>query len=116
MIPVVDLGGFRGGTAAERRRVARELADACRQVGFAQVVGHGVPAGEVAEAFAWARRLFALPAADKMRAPHPPGPAVHRGYSWPGLEKVSQHVHDEEAEDADEAGRRLRRVMDYKAS
>lgn len=31
-----------------------------------------------------------------MLAPHPAGSAVHRGYSWPGLEKVSNLMGDEE--------------------
>jgi isopenicillin N synthase-like dioxygenase len=116
-IPIVDFGQWRRGTAPERRRIARELTDACQRVGFAYVVNHGVPAAELAAAFAWTRRLFALPDAHKMLAPHPPGPTVHRGYSWPGLEKVSQYVHRDDVDgDADEADRRLRSIMDYKAS
>ncbi|KAJ8105451.1 hypothetical protein ONZ43_g7423 [Nemania bipapillata] len=34
-----------------------------------------------------------------MLAPHPPGPSVHRGYSWPGLEKVSQTIYADGEED-----------------
>lgn len=30
--------------------------------------------------------------AERLQVPHPDGWAVHRGYSWPGLEKVSQAV------------------------
>lgn len=46
-----------------------------------------------------------------MLAPHPPGSAVHRGYSHPGLEKVSQYVGDSEAE-----RQHLREVRDCKES
>lgn len=46
-----------------------------------------------------------------MLAPHPDGPDVHRGYSHPGLEKVSQYM------DGDESiGESLRAVTDMKES
>ena len=45
-----------------------------------------------------------------MLAPHPPGGSHHRGYSAPGLEKVSQHEYD-----ANELAK-LRDTPDYKES
>ena len=112
-IPVVDFARWAAGSAEERTRLARELTGACREVGFVYVVGHGVPADLVDRAFAWSKALFALPEETKRRAPHPPGPHVHRGYSWPGLEKVSQYVH-RDGDDADAAEEALRAVADYK--
>lgn len=47
-----------------------------------------------------------------MLAPHPAGSAVHRGYSWPGLEKVSNLMGDEE--NAEEVKRAEREVGDVK--
>lgn len=47
-----------------------------------------------------------------MLAPHPAGFGVHRGYSWPGLEKVSNLMGDEE--DADKAKRAKREICDVK--
>lgn len=44
-----------------------------------------------------------------MLAPHPDGAKVHRGYSWPGLEKVSQVMNGDEMK----AGE-LRKVRDCK--
>jgi hypothetical protein len=44
-----------------------------------------------------------------MKAPHPDGPTVHRGYSWPGLEKVSQVISSDL-----EVGESLRSVRDCK--
>ena len=41
------------------------------------------------------------------------GPNVHRGYSWPGLEKVSQYIH-KDGEDSDAEDEELRKVQDYK--
>lgn len=44
-----------------------------------------------------------------MQAEHPPGPTVHRGYSYPGLEKVYQVISDDI-----ELGEKLRGVKDCK--
>jgi hypothetical protein len=57
------------------------------------------------------KRLFDLKTEEKMLAPHPDGPTVHRGYSWPGLEKVSQVI----SEDL-EVGEKLRAVTDCKVT
>jgi isopenicillin N synthase-like dioxygenase len=51
-----------------------------------------------------------LPIETKMLAPHPPGGSHHRGYSAPGVEKVSQHEYD-----ANELNR-LRDMPDFKES
>lgn len=114
-LPVIDFSRWLEGSPEEKKSVAHDLAEACRHVGFVYVVNHGVPPALLDEAFAWSRKLFDLPADEKMLAPHPPGPDVHRGYSWPGLEKVSQYVHQDGADpDAEDA--RLRRVQDCKES
>jgi isopenicillin N synthase-like dioxygenase len=59
-VPVIDLAG---GASA----VLRAIAEACRDWGFFQIIGHGVPAAEVAEVIATARRFFDLPRPDKRR-------------------------------------------------
>ncbi|EIN10878.1 Clavaminate synthase-like protein [Punctularia strigosozonata HHB-11173 SS5] len=79
-------------TVRERSQIANAIVDACRQVGFVYIIGHGIDAATLEAAFAIAKRLFDLPIEDKMKAPHPSGGAVHRGYSYPGLEKVSQET------------------------
>lgn len=43
------------------------------------------------------------------------GPNVHRGYSWPGLEKVSQYIHQDGA-DSDDEDSKLRQIQDCKES
>lgn len=43
-VPAIDISPYvTGGSAADRAGVAREIDDACRRVGFIQVLGHGVP-------------------------------------------------------------------------
>ncbi|KAF1949784.1 thymine dioxygenase [Byssothecium circinans] len=95
-IPIVDFGKFLHGTAEEKKEVARQIDEAFCTVGFVYLSNHGVAEELVEECFTWSKKFFALPLQDKMKAPHPPGGAHHRGYSAPGSEKVSQHVYDEE--------------------
>ncbi|KAI0134279.1 thymine dioxygenase [Xylariales sp. AK1849] len=114
-IPVVDFRTWSDGSREERRRIAQELTEACRRVGFAYIINHRVPNELLEEAFGWSKKLFDLPEEKKMLAPHPPGPDVHRGYSWPGLEKVSQYV-QKEGDDLDAEDEKLRTVTDCKES
>lgn len=114
-LPIIDFSRWLHGTGAEKKQVAQELAQACREVGFVYVINHGVSQELLEEAFGWSKKLFDLPTETKMLAPHPPGPDVHRGYSWPGLEKVSQYIH-QEGEDSDAEDEALRQVQDCKES
>ena len=93
-IPIVDFSKFMNGSEEDKLRVARELDDAFQRVGFVHLKNHSVPSDMVNECFTWSKRFFDLPLSTKMLAPHPPGGSHHRGYSAPGVEKVSQHVFD----------------------
>lgn len=114
-LPVIDFNRWLKGSPEEKKSIAHDLAEACRTVGFVYVVNHGISTGLLDEAFSWSEKLFSLPEEKKMLAPHPPGPNIHRGYSWPGLEKVSQYVHQED-KDSDEEDEQLRQVQDCKES
>lgn len=115
-IPVVDFSKWNNSAnKGEQLAVAKELTDACRRVGFVYIVNHGLPQELLDQAFDTAKRLFALSHDEKMQAPHPPGPEVHRGYSHPGLEKVSQYLGNG-TEDDDKLGESLREVTDCKES
>jgi hypothetical protein len=111
-LPVIDFAKWDSASTPEQRlAVAKELADACHNVGFVFIINHGVSPELLDEAFGWSKRLFDLKTEEKMLAPHPDGPTVHRGYSWPGLEKVSQVI----SEDL-EVGEKLRAVTDCKVN
>lgn len=113
-IPIVDFSRWAKASSEEKKEIAKELTDACIRVGFVYIVNHGVPDEMLDEAFGWSQKFFALPEEKKMLAPHPAGPNVHRGYSWPGLEKVSQYIHKDEDGDADAKDEELRKVGDVK--
>lgn len=116
-IPIVDLSPFTNPsdndtvTQAARLETASALVSACRDVGFVYVSNHGVPQADLDRAFALSKAFYDLPTEEKMKAPHPPGWSVHRGYSWPGLEKVSGAISEK---DDEEFVKKLREVQDYK--
>ncbi|KAI9797073.1 MAG: hypothetical protein M1833_005678 [Piccolia ochrophora] len=117
-IPVVDFSRWtQDGSYEDRMTVAKQLISACRQVGFVYIINHGVDRDLLAEAFGWSKKLFDLKHEEKMMAPHPDGPWVHRGYSYPGLEKVSQETAmDSSKEDDEKIHQKLRQVSDCKES
>jgi isopenicillin N synthase-like dioxygenase len=113
-IPVVDFANWKPeSTSEERKKVAEEIVDACKSVGFLCIVNHGISPERLSEAFSWSKKFFDLSDEQKLRAPHPDGSAVHRGYSWPGLEKVSDVL---SAKDDPELAKKLREVTDYKVN
>ena len=61
-LPVIDMQGFTDGGF---ERIAREIAEACRSVGFFYVVNHGVAPELMRAAFAESRAFFAQPVASK---------------------------------------------------
>ncbi|MFO1148429.1 MAG: 2-oxoglutarate and iron-dependent oxygenase domain-containing protein [Alsobacter sp.] len=65
MIPIIDVTGLESGSPGALQRVAREIGEAARGIGFFALTGHGVAADDQAAIFAQARRLFALPVAAK---------------------------------------------------
>ncbi len=87
-VPVVDLSSWVEVDAyddAARARVARELDAACQQVGFVQVLGHGVPAAAIDGLAGAMDDFFGLPLADKLALEVP----ANRGYSAPRSESLS---------------------------
>ncbi|BDD62293.1 hypothetical protein MPDQ_006716 [Monascus purpureus] len=117
VLPIIDFADWLSPTTTqeEKTAVAKALVDACRTVGFVYIINHRVSQEQLDDAFAWTKKLFDLPMEEKMLAPHPDGPAVHRGYSWPGLEKVSQVLGTKE-DDEGKIVSELRKVQDCKES
>lgn len=78
-LPMVDMSAWSGGDASARRAVADAVVQACRDVGFMYVRGHGVPDEVVAGAFTAARGFFALSLAEKETVHYRQG-GFRRGY------------------------------------
>jgi len=79
-VPIINLGGFSGGCASERRQVVEAVKHACEHVGFFVISGHGVSDAKIRAIFAEGRAFFALPVTEKMRIKRP-GPGISRGYN-----------------------------------
>jgi len=87
-IPVIDLSAALDGGAVARRRLAERLDQACREIGFFTLVGHGAPTATLDELRAKANAFFALLLAEKLRAIHPVA-GTPRGYRALGIEALS---------------------------
>ncbi len=87
-VPVVDISAYvRNGSGHERAAVAAAIDEACRTVGFIQILGHGIPA-EITDGLAAAiDEFFALDLDTKKGYRTPPG--VNRGYAPPKSESLS---------------------------
>ena len=111
-IPIVDFAEWTTGSKDQRKVIAQEFLGACQTVGFVYIINHGIPSSRIEEAFAVSKKLFGLNEDQKKLAPHPPGGAHHRGYSWPGFEKVTQAFGDEE--DKEGLRKEFRSISDVK--
>jgi isopenicillin N synthase-like dioxygenase len=70
-VPLIDLTPARQGDRDDRTRIARQIDEACRDIGFFTIAGHGVSPLVVQDLREAAHAFFGLPFADKQRASHP---------------------------------------------
>jgi isopenicillin N synthase-like dioxygenase len=87
-VPIIDIEGYLSGDAVAKRRVAREIGEACRSIGFLVVAGHGVPDALIERAHAAARAFFDLPDGVKRRY-MTADPNIYRGYYAIGSNAVA---------------------------
>jgi isopenicillin N synthase-like dioxygenase len=78
-IPIIDFADWRSGQSGAKARLALQIADACRTVGFFYVVNHGAPPALCEAQLTWAARFFNLPLAEKQTVELSRSP-VRRGY------------------------------------
>ena len=60
-LPEIDFSAYRFGDAAQRARVAAEIAEASETYGFYYLLGHGVPLDTIRSGFEAAHDFFAMP-------------------------------------------------------
>lgn len=101
LVPLIDVGPFLNGGAEDKQAVARELDDACRNVGFLVVRGHGVSEDLIAEMHEVSEEYFALPYWEKMRFKMPAD--RYRGYTPMGAEGLALSLDDETPPDIKES-------------
>ncbi|MFY2786958.1 isopenicillin N synthase family dioxygenase [Rhodococcus sp. MALMAid1271] len=93
IVPTIDISPyvrgdrFSANDATARRRVASEVDQACRTVGFMQIVGHGIAEETVAGLASAMDSFFELDPAEKSTYICPP--ELNRGYTAPKSETLS---------------------------
>jgi isopenicillin N synthase-like dioxygenase len=101
-LPTIDLAPLRDGSAADRRDVARQIDQACTEIGFFLIAGHGVPQQLILDTRQAAIDFFALPQEDKMKVQRPPA-KISRGYNWVGDRSLSYSLGQAAPPDLQEA-------------
>ena len=87
-VPVINIAPYLAGDPAGKATVARAVAEACRDIGFLIVTGHGVSPDLIQRVDRASRAFFQLPFADKQQFKRPTDDQV-RGYSAVGDEGLS---------------------------
>jgi isopenicillin N synthase-like dioxygenase len=87
-VPLIDIARFKTGNRDERREIAARVDRAARNVGFMQIVGHGIPDAAIDGLTGAMDGFFGLPLHRK-QAWRPPSVAVNRGYNGPKTERLS---------------------------
>jgi isopenicillin N synthase-like dioxygenase len=78
-VPIIDLAPNWTGSPASKLALAHEIDEACRDIGFLIIAGHGIPLDLIAAVDEVSRAFFDLPLAEKMQVVRP-APDITRGY------------------------------------
>jgi isopenicillin N synthase-like dioxygenase len=101
-IPTIDVSPLRGGDAAAKRGVARQIDAACTDTGFFLVAGHGIAQEEIEATRQCAIDFFARPVEEKMKVQRPPA-KISRGYNSVGDRSLSYSMGEVAPPDIQEA-------------
>jgi isopenicillin N synthase-like dioxygenase len=66
-VPVIDIAPFLAGDTEGKRMVAAQVGQACEDIGFLSIVGHGVPADLIQGTYDISRSFFDLPFEEKLQ-------------------------------------------------
>lgn len=80
-IPVIDIAGLRKPGSPEIEEVARQLGQACREVGFFYIKHHGIPQDLIQQTFIMAETFFSQPLGKKLECSMELHSKCFRGYS-----------------------------------
>lgn len=85
-VPIIDIAPFTQGSDSDKLAVAKAVDQACRDIGFLVIQGHGVSSQLIEEVRRVSRDFFDLPLTEKQRVARP-AKDVARGYI--GLDEES---------------------------
>lgn len=90
-VPVIDVSPFLARTPRGGREVARSVGQACEEIGFFTIVGHGVDRALVQRMYDVSKAFFDLPLEEKQKARRP-RPEQSRGYIGVGDEHLAYGI------------------------
>jgi isopenicillin N synthase-like dioxygenase len=90
-VPVIDVSPFLVRTPSGGREVARRVGQACEEIGFFAIVGHGVDRALVQRMYDVSKAFFDLPLEEKQKARRP-RPEQSRGYIGVGDEHLAYGI------------------------
>ncbi|MBM9463231.1 isopenicillin N synthase family oxygenase [Aeromicrobium sp. YIM 150415] len=99
-VPIIDISSFEGDDPAASRAVEAAVKDACENIGFLVVEGHGVPAELIDRMRAISRAFFDLPEEEKRLSASDPGKTM--GYVPPLKESLAATREEETPPDLKE--------------
>ena len=88
-VPRIDMGSF----DKRKSEIAEQLWNASTEIGFFQLVNHGIAQEQIDEAFAMTERFFALPHAAKAR--YPLGKGTNAGWEYKSQVRPSTGTADQ---------------------
>lgn len=88
-VPVIDISPFRQGNQRARQEVADAVRQACEQIGFLVITGHGIPEATIENLYSRGRDFFSLTSAEKLEIEKPAG-TNPRGYTPYGTKTVGK--------------------------
>lgn len=66
-VPIIDVAGLINGSEEEQQAVAEKIGQACRDVGFMVVIGHGVSDDLISRTWSTTKAFFDLPLEEKQK-------------------------------------------------
>lgn len=78
-IPVIDISPFKDSDATARKCVVEKVAQACVEIGFLIISGHGIPSSTIQKIVTTSKTFFALDPKEKSKVARP-RPEIIRGY------------------------------------
>lgn len=111
-IPLIDFSSFTDGDEATRRSTAKAILSGFQNAGFIYLKNYPIPKSTVQKTFSESAKFFKRPREQK-DAMSWTTPEANRGYSKPGLEKVTNLMDkDNIAKEREEAGEDLKESLE----
>jgi isopenicillin N synthase-like dioxygenase len=102
-IPTIDIGDFLNGSPAGRMRVVAQVRQACEEVGFFLIAGHGVPDALIKNIRDVTNAFFDLPMAEKLKSQFDLGVVGASGFEVMGRTALARSLGNDTPPDYREA-------------